>query len=413
MPKILSFAKRQAQTANQARQASHKKKEDTTSDHLSTMSQSLLKMGFKINDEPALKEIIAGGQTKISLELIALLKEKQIISYIENSNTAAPQPQQPQGQSKSKQKEKNPPKKQQTQAVPAPQTQDQKENTAAKPAKPRTLAITEAVPQPNAKKKEPKEDKNKKAPQPEKQNTETWEQNYINSLTRWCETTLDKKTNQPKREVTETKVEENKTTVTIKPVSPIAKKRGDKGAVYEFTTDPKKETVNVTLGSPDNRPLNYDYFYALVKTAVENGIEVIEFKNITTPEFRDKLLAAALQFKQKHKNLKLKNAPGAINLDAEHLKFMPPKARENLATYNECVKKALKERGKEILPEKGAKYGEGPRAEERSPEEIEAYENKIEAEKDKRYKKKAMKVAKNRNLDPKFYDYLAKNFAKE
>ena len=94
-------------------------------------------------------------------------------------------------------------------------------------------------------------------------------------------------------------------------------------------------------------------------------------------------MAAALQFK-----MKLKNPPGVINLEAEHLQTIPPGCRQYLEKHNEAVKKALRERGKEIIPEKGQKYGTGPRAEDRTHAEIEAIESEQMMEKYRRADKR-------------------------
>lgn len=389
MVKILSFSERIAQASGSKRAQSAKPAEQIK-DKTKDITHSLEQMGFKILDNAALKEIVTGGQNKISLELITLLRDKKIIAYAESSNTQSQEAPETRQEEKPAAKVEQPQQTQQ-ETKPEPQAKPKEEQPSQQDDNhPRKIwAITEKAPEAQSQKKEKK---------PEEPQPAAWEQGYVNSLARWCKTSVDKKTNKPKREIAETKVVENKTAVTVKPISPIAKKRGDKGAVYQFSQHPhKKDTVEVTLGSPDNSPLNYDYFYALIKAGIENGVEVIEFKDIKTPEFRDKLLAAALQFKQKHKNLQLKNAPGAIDLNAEHLKFMPPKARENLKTYNECVKKALKERGQKIVPEKGAKYGEGPKAEERTHAEKVYIESQLIEEKMKRAERRRKEMEKQVN----------------
>ena len=73
--------------------------------------------------------------------------------------------------------------------------------------------------------------------------------------------------------------------------------------------------------------------------------QILGLINIKTPEFRDKLLAAALQFK-----MKLKNPPGVINLEAKHLQSIPPGCKHYLELHNERAKTALKEKGRQILP---------------------------------------------------------------
>ena len=196
----------------------------------------------------------------------------------------------------------------------------------------------------------------------------SWIKGYPASLKKWCETAVDKKTGEPKREIKEVRVQTDENQepasveIEVRPLSPIARKRGDAGAVYTVKKAPQPDKIDVTVKNPEaGKPLSYDYFYALVKAARDNGADTIEFNNIRTPEFRDKLLAAALQFK-----MKLKNPPGVINLEAEHLQSIPPGCRQYLTKHNEAAKKALQKMGREIVPEKGTKFGQGPKAEERT-----------------------------------------------
>lgn len=234
-----------------------------------------------------------------------------------------------------------------------------------------------------------------------------WQKDYTASLTKWCQTSVDKRTNQPKRDIAEKlsyrdeQDNSNHVSVTIKPLSPIAKKRGDHGVIYDFQKKPEADKVEVTVKNlaENSQPLNYDYFYALVKAARDSGADTIEFNNIRTPEFRDKLLAAALQFK-----MKLKNPPGAINLQAEHLQSIPPGCRQYLEKHNEAVKKAMLKMGKEIIPEKGSKYGEGPRAEERTHAEKVYIESLREEEKLRRAERHRRKEEK-RLSSPSTADY--------
>lgn len=58
------------------------------------------------------------------------------------------------------------------------------------------------------------------------------------------------------------------------------------------------------MGSKDGNPLDYEYFRMMMEANRKNGIKVIAFKDIQTDEFRDKLLAAALEF-----DMKVKDAP--------------------------------------------------------------------------------------------------------
>ena len=61
----------------------------------------------------------------------------------------------------------------------------------------------------------------------------------------------------------------------------------------------------------------------------KNGIKIISFKDIKTEEFRDKLLAAALEF-----DMKVKGAPEKINVNAPYLKSLPNKVKIKLGIYN-------------------------------------------------------------------------------
>ena len=209
--------------------------------------------------------------------------------------------------------------------------------------------------------------------------------NYPDFLQKWCDKNVDKATGQPKRKITEVRSNSDDKNypvvdIEISPLSPVARKRGDSGAIYTLQKSPQPDKIDVTLKSTEpGQPLNYDYFYALVKAAHDSGADTIEFNNIRTPEFRDKLLAAALQFK-----MKLKNPPGVINLEAEHLQTIPPGCRQYLEKHNEAVKKMMHERRKEIVPEKGQKYGTGPRAEDRTHAEKEFIESERILEKYRR-----------------------------
>lgn len=233
-----------------------------------------------------------------------------------------------------------------------------------------------------------------------------WVKGYPESLKKYCQTSVDKKTGQPRREIKEVRVEKDdhnqpiKVEVEVKPLSPIARKRGDVGATYTIQKNANPEKLDITVKSAEpGKPLNYDYFYALVKAARDNGADTIEFNNIRTPEFRDKLLAAALQFK-----MKLKNPPGAIDMSAQHLDTIPPGCRQYLEKHNEAVKKALQKQGKEIIPPQGQKFGEGPRAEERTHAEKVYIESLQEEEKLKRAERHMREQEKRAN-SPSTADY--------
>ena len=83
------------------------------------------------------------------------------------------------------------------------------------------------------------------------------------------------------------------------------------------------------MGSKDGNPLDYEYFRMMMEANRKNGIKVIAFKDIQTDEFRDKLLAAALEF-----DMKVKDAPEKVNVNAPYLKTLPNKVKIKLGIYN-------------------------------------------------------------------------------
>ena len=87
----------------------------------------------------------------------------------------------------------------------------------------------------------------------------------------------------------------------------------------------------------------------------KNGIKVIAFNDIKTEEFRDKLLAAAVEF-----DMKVTGAPQKININAPHLKNLPNKVKIKLGIYNGDIKptKTAEEIKETLHKEKGAEKSE-------------------------------------------------------
>ncbi len=412
--KILSKAERDAALKKQAEEATQRANQSPADEKKKTFAfekikDSLQKMGYVIKDEEGLKEII-GSDTSLKYDKIGILAERDIISLneeeldktppkrpvifsISEADIPAPQEQHTQKSKPQHKQEEVQTSKQETRAhihkIEEQKEKQSKEQTSTnksgkKEENQQTTTSEERERERDTDTQQEKEKENKKEekiksdkkPSPQKE-TSSFEKKYAQSLEQWCQKNTDKKTGKIKREVKEVQQtiinSEKETQIKIAPLSPIAAKRGDSGAIYKIKKGSRPNQTDVTLGSSEpGKTLNYDYFYALVKAAHDSGADTIEFNNIKTPEFRDKLLAAALQFK-----MKLKNPPGAINLDAPHLQSIPPGCRHYLELHNASVKKALREMGKQITPEKGTKFGTGPKAEDRTHTEKEFIEAEI------------------------------------
>ena len=465
--KILSKAEREAAYKKQAQEATKnaQKRQSNNADKSNSLEKiktTLQKMGYNILNEDILKETI-GTDNSLQFEKISILIEKGAINLNEQelNNTQPRSPiifsiseaEIPQIQNQQEQDNNTLTKSpkvfrvSETEFTPNKQPQKQFEEEYTHSSKTeetlqrirkieeerlnRTKEEKEETPQetpkhisnetadeaPKAIEEKTKEEKIQPAPKEDKEDTKSanpkeppvsqpssFEQKYTQSLEKWCQKTTDKKTGKMKREIKSVQKtahnSEEETKIEITPLSPIAEKRGDNGAIYKIKKSNKKNQTDVTLGSREpGKPLNYDYFYALVKAAHDSGADTIEFNNIKTPEFRDKLLAAALQFK-----MKLKNAPGVINLEAKHLQSIPPGCRHYLELHNEKAKKALKEMGQQITPEKGTKFGNGPKAEERSHAEKEFIESEIAQIKAQKAEQARIKMEKRANT-PSQEDY--------
>ena len=352
MIKILSYAERMAQLRKQAQEATQQAKnlpnpQKKKNDSLKNTKKKLEDMGYQILDEQALEEII-GKDTSLQLNKISILSERGVITLneqeLDNSKPKAPvtfsisEADIPQTETE---ENKQTPTKE--------EKKDKKEETLN-----RLQKIKEQQEKKNKSPKSEKKSTNKEVSQ--EIQAQKFTKKYEQSLTQWCQKNINKKTKQAKREIktvrkTTTNLEEE-TQIEISPINSKDAKRGDKGAIYKIKKSPKKDHIDITLGSSEpGKPLNYDYFYALVKAARDSGADTIEFNNIKTPEFRDKLLAAALQFK-----MTLKNPPGVINLNATHIQSIPPGCRHYLELHNERTKIEIKEKGKKIIPQKVNTY---------------------------------------------------------
>jgi len=386
--KILSKAERYAQAQKKAmdttKKAAASASKSASPSSIDKIKSQLEKMGYHVNDEKALEELNNKNGT-LKLDQISLLHERGAISRKDEE------------QKQTTQTPVRAPKIFSITEVPEEEPAVQQKNSAPKQQQTTEQKIKDLLSQ-RKQKTSPTPRQTSSSPTTEKENTNKpedkikdpdWAESYPAALQKWCGSNVDKKTGQPKREIKEIRTNRNENgqfeniEIEIKPLSPIARKRGDNGAVYTVKKSPQPDKVNVTLRSAKpGEALNYDYFYALVKAAHDNGADTIEFNNIRTPEFRDKLLVAALQFK-----MKLKNPPGVINLEAEHLQSIPPGCRQYLEKHNEAVKKVMQERRKEIIPQKGSKFGVGPNAADRTHAEKEAIESEQILDKLKRAEK--------------------------
>lgn len=209
------------------------------------------------------------------------------------------------------------------------------QKTQSTPARPKTLSITEA--QSEAPQTQPQTQKQpEETPQPpqSEDKKKTWVNGFEKSLNKWTQKNTFKNTDKPKRQITTTKTETS-LNAEILPATP-SPKRPDQGVEYHFESAEEDEKINVTVTNKNpQKPLNYDYVYALVKTAKENGIETIEFTDIKTKEFANMLMVASLQF-----GLKMSNQP-EHQID-ENAPYIPKSLKETIQSYNE---------GKEPFPQ--------------------------------------------------------------
>lgn len=157
----------------------------------------------------------------------------------------------------------------------------------------------------------------------------TFADKWIKPLKEHCQKDLDRN-GRPKRTVTAVKADQQSVIVDVIPSEAYAAENPqDGGARYSFEKTDNRGSVKVDMGSKDGNPLNYEYFRMMMEANRKNGIKVIAFKDIQTDEFRDKLLAAALEF-----DMKVKDAPEKVNVNAPYLKTLPNKVKIKLGIYN-------------------------------------------------------------------------------
>lgn len=153
----------------------------------------------------------------------------------------------------------------------------------------------------------------------------SWAESWIKPLQNWCDEEKGRD-GMPKRTLKSEIKSPAEIIVNISPSPELQREKPeDTGTSYVISKDENSGNVNVGMPSQSE----YDYFYQIVRDAKLNGIEIIEFKDIKTPQFRDKLLAAALQH-----GLMLKGAPEKIDFNAPHIQKLPPEARKELLLYN-------------------------------------------------------------------------------
>lgn len=178
---------------------------------------------------------------------------------------------------------------------------------------------------------------------------------WIKPLQKWCDEDLDKN-GKPKRILTALQADDNSVVIDINPSEEYAvEDTQDHGAQYSVKKAAQEGNVDVSLGSKDAGPLKYEYFRQLMIDNKANGIGRIAFKKITTDDFRDKLLAAALEF-----GMQLEGAPKKVDINAPHLKDIPNSVRIKLGIHNgditpsgkpvKDVKESILKHRDEVLP---------------------------------------------------------------
>lgn len=152
---------------------------------------------------------------------------------------------------------------------------------------------------------------------------------WVKPLQKWVDTDKDSD-GKPKRTLTAIKADNNSVVIDVIPSGKYAEKnKNDSGARYSFTKKNNNGDIESTLGSKDGKPLDYEYFRQLMISYRKNNIGSIAFKNISTNEFRDKLLAAALEF-----DMKMIDAPEKIDINAPYLQKLPSSVKIKLGIYN-------------------------------------------------------------------------------
>lgn len=171
---------------------------------------------------------------------------------------------------------------------------------------------------------------------------------WLKPIQEHCQKDLDSE-GKPKRNVNLVKADKHSVIIDVVPSAKQMKQHpNDEGARYSFRQIDKKGNVDINMGSKSGKALDYEYFRMVMEANRKNGIKTIIFKDIKTEEFRDKLLAAALEY-----DMKLKGAPKNININAAYLKDLPSNVKYKLGVYNGDLKpEKTAEELKEILRKK-------------------------------------------------------------
>lgn len=156
---------------------------------------------------------------------------------------------------------------------------------------------------------------------------------WLKPLQEHCQKDVDKD-GQPKRNVRLVQADKNSAVIDVVPTPKHTEQNSkDEGVRYSLKKLDNKGNVDINMGSKNGEALDYEYFRMMMEANRKNGIKVIAFNNIKTEDFRDKLLAAALEF-----DMKVKGAPQKININAPHLKNLPNKVKIKLGIYNGDIK---------------------------------------------------------------------------
>lgn len=178
---------------------------------------------------------------------------------------------------------------------------------------------------------------------------------WLKPIQEHCQKDVDKD-GQPKRNVHLVQADKNSAVIDVVPTAKHTEQNSkDEGVRYSFKKVDNKGNVDINIGSKNGQPLDYEYFRMMMEANRKNGIKVIAFNDIKTEEFRDKLLAAAVEF-----DMKVTGAPQKININAPHLKNLPNKVKIKLGIYNGDIKptKTAEEIKETLHKEKGAEKSE-------------------------------------------------------
>ncbi len=279
----------------------------------------------------------------------------------------------------SEEPEQTPKQKEKTQKNKTEQEQSPQQNNSETPP----------VAEETSEKKKNSEEKQQNITKKEAVDTDerSWQEKYLESMTEISDRDIDKKSNK-KRRICKGEIKNKALDVELTP-NPENKKRYEKPARYEFQESEQKNKIDVKV-----KAKQYKDFFILFKAAKQNGVDCIEFNQTQTQEFRTLALAAALSL-----GLKVKNEPGLVDMNAEYLEYIPPRAKEALEKHNQNIRKRV-EKNKQRLknnPIRGrllAKDDTRVDAASRTPEEQQKIEDTIKAV--KAAKRKAWEAKRTR-----------------